>query len=48
VVRDNNEFSVVKDAKGNISFSSKANKHLGTKANKNVHILNFTISAKKD
>lgn len=47
VVRDNNEFSVAKDKKGNLSFSGKANKHLGTKADKIEHDLNFTISATK-
>jgi hypothetical protein len=33
--------------KGNLSFKRKANKHLGSKANKIEHDLNFTISAKK-
>jgi hypothetical protein len=47
VVRDNNEFDVVKDAKGNLSFKGKANKHLGSKADKIEHDLNFTISATK-
>jgi hypothetical protein len=47
VVRDHNEFEVKKDAKGNLSFSAKANKHLGTKADKIEHDLNFTISAIK-
>jgi hypothetical protein len=47
VVRDNNEFDVKKDSKGNLSFSGKANKHLGTGADKIEHDLNFTISAIK-
>ncbi len=47
VVRDNNEFDVVKDAKGNLSFKGKANKHLGSKMDKIEHDLNFTISATK-
>lgn len=47
VVRSHNEFDVVKDAKGNLSFSGKANKHLGDKSSKIEHDLNFTISATK-
>lgn len=48
VVRDHNEFDVTKDPKGNLSFSGKANKHLGSKASKIEHDLNYTISAKKE
>lgn len=48
VVRSNNEFTVDKDAKGNLSFTKKANKHLGDKNSKIEHDLNFTISAKKE
>ncbi len=48
VVRDHNEFDVLKDAKGNLSFKGKANKHLGDKGSKMEHDLNFTISAKKE
>jgi hypothetical protein len=48
VVRDHNEFDVTKDAKGNLSFKGKANKHLGDKSTKMEHDLNFTISAKKE
>lgn len=47
VVRSNNEFDVKKDKNGNLSFSGKANKHLGTKADKIEHDLNFTITATK-
>ena len=47
IVRDHNEFTMVKDAKGNLSFTGKANKHLGSKADKIEHDLNFTISATK-
>ncbi|MDN5284534.1 MAG: hypothetical protein JWR38_808 [Mucilaginibacter sp.] len=48
VVRDHNEFSMDKDAKGNLSFSGKANKHLGNKTDKIEHDLNFSISARKE
>jgi hypothetical protein len=48
VVRDNNEFDVTKDAKGNLSFTGKVNKHLGNKAAKIEHDLNFTIAVKKE
>jgi len=48
VVRDHNEFDVIKDAKGNLSFKGKANKHLGDKSSTMEHDLNFTISAKKE
>jgi hypothetical protein len=48
VVWKNNEFSVNKDSKGNLSFSGKANKHLGDKTGKMEHDLNFSISAKKE
>lgn len=47
IVRDHNEFTMVKDAKENLSFSGKANKHLGSKTDKMEHDLNFTISATK-
>jgi hypothetical protein len=47
VVRGNNEFDMVKDKKGNLSFSGKANKHLGNKTDKIEHDLNFTITATK-
>lgn len=48
VVRDHNEFTVEKDSKGNLSFSGKANKHLGDKTDKIEHDLNFSVSAKKE
>jgi hypothetical protein len=48
VVRSNNEFTVDKDAKGNLSFTAKANKHLGSKTDAIEHDLNFSISAKKE
>ncbi|HMK17348.1 MAG TPA: hypothetical protein VK492_04045 [Chitinophagaceae bacterium] len=48
VVRDHNEFTVEKNPKGNLSFSGKANKHLGDKTEKIEHDLNFSISAKKE
>jgi hypothetical protein len=47
VVRDHNEFDMVKDKKGNLSFSGKSNKHLGNKADKIEHDFNFTIFASK-
>ena len=46
--RSNNEFSVEKDTKGNLSFSGKANKHIGNKTDKIEHDLNFFITAKKE
>lgn len=48
VVRDNHEFDIKKDAKGNLSFDGKANKHLGSKSSVIETDLNFTISAKKE
>ena len=48
VVWKNNEFTVDKDAKGNLSFTGKANKHLGGKSEKMEHDLNFSLSAKKE
>jgi hypothetical protein len=48
VVRSHNEFNMDKDAKGNLSFVGKANKHLGNKTDKIEHDLNFSISAKKE
>lgn len=48
VVRSNNEFTVEKDNKGNLSFSGKANKHIGNKTDKIEHDLNFFITAKKE
>jgi hypothetical protein len=48
VVRSNNEFTVDKDAKGNLSFTKKANKHLGSKTDAIEHDLNFSVSAKKE
>ncbi|MDP4244792.1 MAG: hypothetical protein Q8932_02990 [Bacteroidota bacterium] len=47
VVRSNNEFEVKNDKTGNLSFTGKANKHLGSKADKIEHDLNFTITATK-
>jgi hypothetical protein len=47
IVRDHNEFTMEKDAKGNLSFSGKANKHLGSKADEIEHDLNFSIVAIK-
>lgn len=48
VVRDHNEFTMDKDAKGNLSFTGKANKHLGSSKDKIEHDLNFSVSAKKE
>ena len=48
IVRDNNEFMMVKDAKGNLSFTGEANKHLGNKTDAIEHDLNFSVSAKKE
>ncbi|HEY8661529.1 MAG TPA: hypothetical protein VIL78_21010 [Hanamia sp.] len=48
IVRDHNEFTMIKDSKGNLSFTGKANKHLGSKTDKIEHDLNFSIVAKKD
>lgn len=48
VLYKNNEFTVDKDANGNLSFKGKANKHMGGPAEKMEHDLNFTISAKKE
>ena len=47
IIRSNNEFDVTKDAKGNLSFFSKANKHIGDKNSEREYDLNFTISAQK-
>ena len=48
VVREHNEFAVSKDAKGNLSFSGKASRHLGSPAEKIEHFLNYSLSVKKD
>lgn len=48
VIRSNNEFIVDKDSKGNLSFTGKANKHIGDKSTVRETDLNFTISAKKE
>jgi len=48
VLYKNNEFTIDKDAKGNLSFKGKANKHLGSKNDKLEHDLNFSLFAKKD
>jgi hypothetical protein len=48
VIRSNNEFDVKKDVKGNLSFFSKANKHIGDKTSVREYDLNFTITAKKE
>ena len=48
VIRSNNEFTVDKDSKGNLSFTGKGNKHIGNKASVRETDLNFTISAKKE
>ena len=47
VVKDHNEFTVEKDAKGNLSFSGKGHRHIGSPADEREHDLNFTISATK-
>jgi predicted transcriptional regulator len=47
VVRSHNEFDMKKDAKGNLTFSGKVNKHIGEKTDKIEHDLNFSISATK-
>lgn len=48
VVSSHNEFDVVKDAKGNLSFSGKGNRHIGDKSSVRETDLNFTISVKKE
>ena len=48
VLRSHNEFTMDKDSKGNLSFTGKANKHLGDKSARIEHDLNFTITAKKE
>jgi hypothetical protein len=48
VVRSNNEFVVTKTGKGSLSFTKKANKHLGDKNSPIEHDLNYTISAVKE
>ncbi|GAB2823099.1 MCP four helix bundle domain-containing protein [Ferruginibacter profundus] len=48
VVRSNNEFVVTKGPKGSLSFTKKANKHLGDKSSKIEHDLNYTITASKE
>ena len=45
--KDNDEFAVEKDAKGNLSFSGKGHRHIGNTADEREHDLNFSISAKK-
>lgn len=47
-IKGNNEFDVKKDKKGNLSFSGKASRHLGSPAEKMEHFLNYSLSAKKD
>lgn len=48
IVKDNNEFIMDKDLKGNLSFVGKANKHIGNPSAKIEHDLNFYIAAKKE
>lgn len=48
VIRSNNEFSIDKDSKGNLSFTGKGNKHIGDKTTTRETELNFTITAKKE
>ncbi len=48
IVRDNHEFDVKKDAKGNLSFEGKANKHIGARSSVIETDLNITIKAKKE
>ncbi|MGI8583644.1 MAG: hypothetical protein ACR2KX_15710, partial [Chitinophagaceae bacterium] len=48
VLYKNNEFTIDKDPKGNLSFAGKANKHLGSKTDKIEHDLNFSLFAKKE
>src|SRR5665647_1202999 len=48
VIRPNNEFTVDKDSKGNLSFTGKGNRHIGSKTDKIEINLNFYIVAKKD
>lgn len=48
VVKDNNEFTMDKDSKGNLSFVGKTNKHIGNPSAKIEHDLNFYIAAKKE
>ena len=47
LIKEHNEFDVKKDAKGNLSFEGKYNKHIGNKTSEREHDLNFSISAKK-
>ncbi|HVG15350.1 MAG TPA: hypothetical protein VM935_10325 [Chitinophagaceae bacterium] len=48
VLSSNNEFTVKKNAQGNLSFEGNANRHIGDGATVRETDLNFTISAKKD
>ena len=47
LIKEHNEFDVKKDAKGNLSFEGKYNKHIGNKTTEREHDLNFYITAKK-
>ena len=48
VLSSHNEFEIVRDSKGNQSFSGKVNKHIGDKSTVRETDLNFTISVKKE
>lgn len=48
VVSKTNEFIMDKDARGNLNFSGKGNKHIGSPSAPREHDLNFTITAKKE
>ncbi|HLG41014.1 MAG TPA: hypothetical protein VI461_15140, partial [Chitinophagaceae bacterium] len=45
-LKDNNEFDIKKDPKGNLSFSETAKRHID--GDENEHLLEVTISAKKE
>ena len=47
VERSHDEFEMKSDSKGNLSFSGKANKHIGEKTDRIEHNLNYSISASK-
>ncbi len=48
VMHKHDEFDVTKDSKGNLFFTGKAAKHLGSKTAPIEHFLNFSITAKKE
>jgi len=48
VIKDQNEFPVKKDAKGNLSFEGKGNRHIGDPSTVRETELKFTINGKKE